>query len=282
MGVAKARLVQDLNIRQLIQDLAAAWGDDESVVLQYVADLFEKDYLHRSEEGVSFFYIHRLEATNTTGSVSCHPVRLPVSGGGTWIAKSFRKIARDPPDWEGKEAFVYVFAGEIREKFGAKSPSYRQLKELFPSSQGSLFKIPLREIYADKDDVVQLLSDNSLPIPHAWTGTEASETGLTQADRSRGGRQRKYNSGLQEAICQIREEIEKEGNRLTLSTLIDWLERNVVEYHSYSFQPEIPDCHDLYLDGDELSWVDRNGIGKHIKLKTLERYIRRAKESKKA
>ena len=82
MGVAKARLVQDINIRQLIQDLAVAWGDDEKKVLQYVANLFEEDYLKRYEEGVRFFYIHRLEATNTTGSGSFDPVRLPASRGG--------------------------------------------------------------------------------------------------------------------------------------------------------------------------------------------------------
>ena len=51
-------------------------SDDEKKVLQYVADLFEEDYLKRPEEGVHFFYTHRWDATNTNGSVSCHPVRL--------------------------------------------------------------------------------------------------------------------------------------------------------------------------------------------------------------
>ena len=41
MNVARARLLRDITVKQLIHDLAAAWEDDERGVLELVGELLE-------------------------------------------------------------------------------------------------------------------------------------------------------------------------------------------------------------------------------------------------
>ena len=110
----------------------------------------------------------------------------------------------------------------------------------------------------------------------AQPSSEAPDTGLTKAARQKGGRQPKYNQALQEAVGRFRDKIEPGGERLTLSKLKDWIRQNASPNEQYSFEPPIPNCDDLYIDGSRLIWKDRHGRERDCALRSLERYIQRS------
>ena len=109
-----------------------------------------------------------------------------------------------------------------------------------------------------------------------------SKDGLNQNARRKGGKRRKYNQALQDAIARLRQQIGDDGKTMTLPTLKDWFRQNASYEEPFSFEPPIPNCDELYIDGEKLVWTDRDGRERALGLRSLERYIRRANNPKKA
>lgn len=109
-----------------------------------------------------------------------------------------------------------------------------------------------------------------------------SKDGLNQNARRKGGKRTKYNQALQDAIARLRQQIGDDGKTMTLPTLKGWLRQNASYEEPFSFEPPIPNCDELYVDGQKLVWKDRHGRECDLAVRSLERYIRRANNPKKA
>ena len=48
-------------------------------------------------------------------------------------------------------------------------------------------------------------------------------------------------------------------------------------FQPYSFDHPIPDCDELYIDGDKLIYTDSSGKSQSLSLRSLERYLKDAK-----
>lgn len=112
---------------------------------------------------------------------------------------------------------------------------------------------------------------DGLPSP------SSSPSNLTDKSRSDGGSKAKYNVGLQKFIDQLFAEFDGRGTRLTLSLLETWLEENAPKDDGYDPDPEIPDFDDVELYDGNVWWKDHQGHRKNATLRTLERYISRAR-----
>ena len=112
-----------------------------------------------------------------------------------------------------------------------------------------------------------------------WINNTAAAPNLTDASRTKGGSARKYNDGLQQFIDQLLVEFEEKNTRLTLSSLEAWLEGNAPQDERYDPEPPIPDCGDIEFYDNLVWWKNRQGHQKSAALRTLERYIQRARES---
>lgn len=117
------------------------------------------------------------------------------------------------------------------------------------------------------------------------TKTRSLPPKLTTKNAKRGGSQPKFNRGLQTAINRIAEDLQAKGQRLTTASILRWLQEQTRrgrdpndEPERYSFDPEIPDCDDLQIDGGKLYWKDRQGRERDISLRSLEPYVRRTKD----
>ena len=118
---------------------------------------------------------------------------------------------------------------------------------------------------------------------------------LTKAHAKKGGLRTKYNLGLQDAINRIADDIVHSKNpAIDVGTLKDWIreqtERNRdpeivdglgkmsgIRRTPYTFDPPIPDCDEIYIDGKKLVWRDREGRERHCSLRSLDPYVRRAR-----
>ena len=270
MGVAKTRLVRELTVKQLIQDLTSQWGDDEWDVLELVGGLLE-DHETRNRDLCPRY---RLEIENA-GEEPRTTVKLQLAHP---IGSCLRKLSRHAIDredaeaeinWEDPKATVVVYAEHLLMS-GEETPLLRQILKVLPKTCGHLnqFLAPLGEVFVRTESVIQALWNKHLPVPNAWIGT-----GLTKDAKRRGGERRKYDKGLQEAINWIREKIEVSGQNLTLSTLETWLEKNASE----ELDTGIPNCDWLHYADGTLSWTDDTGRPINRKLRSLQPYIDRAK-----
>ena len=100
----------------------------------------------------------------------------------------------------------------------------------------------------------------------------------------RGGSQPKYQGGLQEAVNRIVSDLRDDEIRATLGAFRRWFEQRgaivqlpIVNWKPWSFDPPIPSCDDLYIDGQKLVWKDRDGHERDRSLRTMESYIARAR-----
>lgn len=98
---------------------------------------------------------------------------------------------------------------------------------------------------------------------------------LNRGLRSKGGSKPKYNVALQQFIDQLAAEFKEAGRPFTPSVLETWLSTNAPQGESY--ESEIPDCDDIELYDDRVWWTDSQGRRKDIALKSIERYVQRAK-----
>ena len=110
-----------------------------------------------------------------------------------------------------------------------------------------------------------------------WINNTAAAPNLTDASRTKGGSARKYNDGLQQFIDQLQVEFEEKNTRLTLSSLEAWLEGTAPQDERYDPEPPIPDCGEIEFCDNRVYWKDQKGHPQSVALKTLERYILRAK-----
>jgi hypothetical protein len=119
--------------------------------------------------------------------------------------------------------------------------------------------------------------------PATWVGDEVGGiVGLDDDGRLRGRQRQKYNEALQDAVNQFRQQICGGKRMLTLSKLKNWIRQNVSYKRKFSFEPPIPNCDELYIDGKKLVWTDRDGREVDMALKSLSPYLSRANASDKA
>jgi hypothetical protein len=100
---------------------------------------------------------------------------------------------------------------------------------------------------------------------------------IAKAKGEKGGSQTKKNKALIKAIRQIVINMADGSKKPSFSEVWAFLE----SYNSHSpYNTEIEGCEDLFVDGDTLFWTDftQNGITKSLAKRSLERYVREAKQ----
>jgi hypothetical protein len=102
---------------------------------------------------------------------------------------------------------------------------------------------------------------------------------LTSASQSKGGSNPKYNVALQEFINRLAAEFKEKNRNLTTHTLKAWLLENAQPGDGYEPAPPIPDCDDIEFDKEKLWWKDHKGSQKSKAIRSVERYISRAKNT---
>lgn len=108
----------------------------------------------------------------------------------------------------------------------------------------------------------------------------------SKEDALRGAKRSKYNAALQDAINRIEQDLKGQGKRMTTGNLRGWLadknavsNRPLVPWERWSFEPPIPNCDELFIDGPKLVWKDRDGREQDITLRSLEPYFRHARNT---
>ena len=129
-------------------------------------------------------------------------------------------------------------------------------------------------------------SDASNPDPP--DEHEPTSKGLTNAARSKGGQRSKIDGHLQDALNRIAEDLHENGGRLTVGALRDWLtdkgadaalrHASEDEFDGYDFEPPVPGCDNLYIDGPKLVWTNDEANEQSRALRNLYRYIVRARD----
>ena len=99
---------------------------------------------------------------------------------------------------------------------------------------------------------------------------------LNAKSQSKGGSKPKYNVALQQFIDQLAAEFNGTGKPLTLSALETWLSTDAPQGESY--ESGIPDCDDIEIYDDKVWWIDSKGLRKSLTLRSIERYVERAKK----
>jgi len=270
MGVAKTRLVRDLTIKQMVQNLAVGWRDDnEWKVLELIGGLLENHNARHNDLLACF----RLDV-EAAGEEPAKTVELKAGdiGGHLRRMATNAKALEDTEakiDWDDPKAQITVYVEELHHP-NVDTPLLHQICQLLPKAPGPLnqFLAPVGEVSVRKESVIQALRDKGFPVPGTWIGK-----GLTQSGQSRGGRANKKKKGLVEVIKWIGEKIEAEGQRLNPSTFRSWLQENV----DSDLDTPIPECDDLYFVDDILSWKDSSGKHHELTFRSLEPYIRDAK-----
>ncbi len=94
----------------------------------------------------------------------------------------------------------------------------------------------------------------------------------------KGGGREKINQDLQTAINWIAAEIKQAGGTPTVRAVVTWIKEETGDFGQYSFEPMIPNCDDLMIDGEKLVWKDRDGREQSIAFSSLRRYLHRSKD----
>lgn len=98
---------------------------------------------------------------------------------------------------------------------------------------------------------------------------------LNKDAAKKGGSRSKYNKGLQSFMNQLSAKFAETGKTFTLPTFNDWL---LEVANKGSYETGIPDFEDLDLVEDTLYWVNRRGDTRSLKVRSLQPYIKRAKQ----
>ncbi len=99
---------------------------------------------------------------------------------------------------------------------------------------------------------------------------------LNRDSQTKGGLAPKYHAGLQQFIDQLFAKFERADTRLTSSSLHTWLAENAPKDAGH--ETGIPSCDDVELYDNKVWWRNRQGHQKSATLRTIERYISRAKD----
>lgn len=126
-----------------------------------------------------------------------------------------------------------------------------------------------------RSEVLEIWPDPFQQVQGGTTST--SETILTEEARRKGGSKSKFNKGLQTFVDSLFVEFADGNEPFTLSTFKDWLRKNAASGEGYEPDPAIPDCGDIVFYDDKLWWKDRRGAPQSVTIRTVERYISRAK-----
>ncbi len=184
MPVARARLFDELTVQQLVDELAAAWDDQEPHVLRLLADLLEANELQRGDRHIDFYYRHRLDEENENGTVRHHPLKIP-AGIPTLINK-LRLIFHNETRMEDEKV------GLVVSEDGLKTLSSRQnVREPIPAISTKLLTriyVSFEDIFVNKGDIINLLLNEHLRLPQGWREATAPGDGLNQRARSKGGK----------------------------------------------------------------------------------------------
>ena len=182
--------------------------------------------------------------------------------------KRFVNNPREEPDKIFSDSFkMFALRLELKEAIndpkGTKSEaeSLNQYIEFLENDNKSLDKTRL-----EAESRVSSLLDGA-PLKHL----------LDTEDQRKGGSRRKYDQGLQSFINRLAAEFKDAEKLLTPPTLKAWLVKNAEPGEGYDPTPEILDCDDIEFNGSELLWKDHTGSQKSIKIKSVDRYISRAK-----
>ncbi len=100
---------------------------------------------------------------------------------------------------------------------------------------------------------------------------------INAESRSRGGSRSRYHASLQHFIDQLAVEFKDNKKLLTPPTLKAWLVKNAIPGQGFDPTPAILDCDDIEFNGSELLWKDHKGSQKSIRIRSVDRYIPRAK-----
>ena len=73
----------------------------------------------------------------------------------------------------------------------------------------------------------------------------------------------------------VRDKLHAQGKNLTLRTLTDWLCENATP--TEPCEPGILNCDEVYAEGGKVSWTDSSDHRSELVLRSMERYVRRAK-----
>ncbi len=102
----------------------------------------------------------------------------------------------------------------------------------------------------------------------------------TPADAGReGGRQPKHNQGLQEAVNELVSRLKQAGILPTAKTLLDYVRENASPKLGEGLQLDTSHCDDIYVDGNKLVWKDGDGTEQWITQRSLDPYVKRARDS---
>ncbi len=120
-------------------------------------------------------------------------------------------------------------------------------------------------------------SQQAVEIEPAEETPEAVPSGLTADTRSKGGSHSKQNRWLLEAFQRIADMLTDDGIQPTSPAIWNWVCDNAQSNAPHEFDPIIPGCDLLYVDGDELIFTDQEGNRKSRTRRSLERYRPRPK-----
>ncbi|MCB7130078.1 MAG: hypothetical protein J3T61_11140 [Candidatus Brocadiales bacterium] len=265
MAIAKARLFDELSVHRLVEELASEWGDDESHVLLHLAGLLEADNGQSDDRGIAFYYRHRMDADRY------HPLKIPVSM--SMLIHVLHLTAKDDSR-RMEDSGLTVLVDELRLKNLSIAQRTFEPPPTIPSGKMSI-KISFSEIFVNKSDIESLLLGNNLPVPQDWREMVVLGGGFPKSSQSKGGKKPKWDTGMQDFINWLHSEIGADGTLFTLSTVKRWLENNALEYTHQVM--DISDCEDVYFADGRIGWINCKGIPKSLALRSLDRYIRRAK-----
>ena len=239
------------------------WGDADDVL----------------QELLGGFLLGSLEVTWRRGDVPSRPDGVPLMiirhemayGPDTGPNPSVRRVTvpvKTPPqEAVSRDEWLQAFRafGEQDRRMGA---DWSLLADIPISEYPPVFRQAyIDRLYTTDAEVARWLGEQSKPVVPS----------LTRKSRSKGGSKPKYTVALQQFIDRLAAEFKEAGRPLTLSTLKSWLTENAVRDHGYDPTPMISDCDDIEFFEERLWWKDRNASQKSTSIKTVERYIRRAK-----
>ena len=178
--------------------------------------------------------------------------------------KRFVKNPREEPDKKFSDAFK-LFAHKV------------DLKEVIHNSKGTK-----SELERSQEQYIELFENDSKFLEKDLLKAKSTKPNLQPKhlgteDRIKGGEAPKYNFGLQQFINQLAVEFKDAEKLLTPPTLKAWLVKNANPGEGYDPTPEIFDCDDIEFNGSELLWKDHTGSQKSIVIRSIDRYISRAK-----
>ena len=144
---------------------------------------------------------------------------------------------------------------------------------LRPDEYDDLFRRSyLKELSILKDRFGEWCLSQGERRPAFWFG---KDPGLDQNARSKGGARGGYDRGFQEFVDYVGDKLHAQGKNLTLRTLTDWLCENATP--TEPCEPGILNCDEVYAEGGKVSWTDSSGHRSELVLRSMERYVHRAK-----